>query len=112
MPATTRRRSPKAADARAQAVRDAVTWEVQRFNSAVRDRAWDQMPVTHTAFGWYRVMAVSDDWWYTTGRAELATMPDASSLDRRSFAGCNDARWADLLRQVGVARHATFKEYR
>lgn len=66
-----------------------------RFNRAIANGARVILP---TAFGPYRVTSVGQDWWYQT---------DAL----RSFAGCNDGCWADLLAQAGVARNPRWAKY-
>ena len=81
---------------RFEAVMQAAQDERVRFNLAIQAGA---EPILQTAFGPYTVTAVTRDWWYST-------------TANRSFGGCNDGAWADLLHQAGVARNPLFAEVR
>lgn len=92
----------KAAQVRSEAVKAAVADEMTRFNAALADGKTAILP---TAFGPYRVQSVNSEWWYCCYPAESKSN---NWLSQRSFAGCNDGDWADLLAQVGVARNPFF----
>lgn len=96
------------------AISAAAADELSRFNGALAQLAHDtgvNYPVLHTAFGDYSVVHVSSDWWYSCVLAGHDPR-NVSYLDRRSFVGCNDGTWADLLRQVGVSRHPRWTAFR
>ncbi len=57
-----------------------------------------------TAFGEYELVRVSTDMWYGT----YPVGQIRNQFSHRSFAGCNDGQWADILKQAGVARHPLF----
>jgi hypothetical protein len=89
---------------RSRAVSAAVEAEHVIFNAKVFQGA---EAILHTAFGPYVVASVDRQWNYRTypvGRGR-------NWLDQRTFAGCNNDKWADLLRQVGVERHPLFAAY-
>lgn len=77
---------------RYHAVLTAAEEERRRFNEACSKGA---RPTIQTAFGPYTVTAVSGDWWYSTTAG-------------RSFCGCNDSQWANLMDQVHLERHPLF----
>lgn len=77
---------------RYNAVLTAAEEERRRFNEACTKGA---RPTMETAFGYYIVTFVSNEWWYSTTAG-------------RSFCGCNDRTWADLMAQVGLDRHPLF----
>ena len=79
--------------------------ERSRFNAAL---ASGKMATLQTAFGPFEVTAVDDNFWFTT-------FPEGRGRDqfsRRSFAGCNDGSWWDLLEQVGEPRAEFFTNER
>lgn len=55
-----------------------------------------------TAFGPYKVDYVDGEWWYHCHRI-IDGVVDAGSFSR-SFCGCNDGTWADLMAQAGIER--------
>jgi hypothetical protein len=59
-----------------------------------------QKPVIETAFGPYEVLGVTRERDCHCRRAGSAGSAD------RTFCGCNDGTWAQLMAQVAVARHA------
>ncbi len=91
-----RRERRKRERERFEATMEAARDERERFNAAIQAGA---EPILQTAFGPYRVTAVNRDWWYSTSA-------------QRSFCGCNDGDWADLLHQAGVVRNPLFVEVR
>ena len=84
---------------RSTRVTNAAADERARFNEACASGA---RPIITTHSGRWVVTHVSYDFWYTT-------YPEGGNPEdifgRRSWSGANDATWADLLRQAGVARH-------
>lgn len=80
--------------------------ERTRFNHALANGA---RVILKTAFGDYQVLSVDDQFWYHTQPAHFTT---ASVFDTRSFAGCNDGTWANLLEQAHVERNARWLERR
>ena len=90
---------------RHQKMMDAARDERTRFNAAL---ASGKTATLQTAFGPFEVTAVDDNFWFTTfpkGRAR-------DQFSQRSFAGCNDGSWHDLLEQVGEARAEFFTNER
>lgn len=73
--------------------------ERDRANAAI---AAGGVAIIDTFVGSYRVTGVTSDWWYASHPADKA--PDWANT--RSWAGCNDGQWADILRQLGVVRNA------
>lgn len=70
----------------------------KEFNEKVREN--DLVIILKTDIGNYRVYSVDGDWNYHCS-------PEGQSLDsfnRRSFAGCNDKDWDNLLEQAGIRR--------
>ena len=67
------------------------------FNLAVQGAI--QKPVIQTAFGPYEVLSVTREWDYHCRRAGSKGPAD------RTFCGCNDGTWANLLAQVKAPRH-------
>jgi len=53
----------------------------------------------------YELDAVTDDWWYITHPKDQ----EANYLNRRSWCGCNDDTWADIMKQLGLERHLLFR---
>ena len=96
MNARTRRADPDF-----QALLAATADERTRFNAALANGATATLP---TAFGPYTVDGVDADWWYHCHPASA----NQNWANARSFAGCNDGAWADLLAQAGVARNPRF----
>lgn len=69
----------------------AAAAERAAFNQAIAAGA----KVTLTTFcGDYKVLCVTEDWWYITVSANGY---------QRTWAGCNDGTWANLLKQAGLA---------
>jgi len=96
-----RREANKARDERARQVREAMIDERDRFNAKVLTGT---VAILQTAFGPFQVTSVNQDFWFSSHPAGQTR----SEWNRRSFAGCNNGSWADLLRQVGEARHPLF----
>lgn len=80
--------------------------ERTRFNQALANGA--VAVLQSTFFGPYRVTSVDEDFWYHT--YPMNQVPD--QFNRRSFAGCNDGTWANLLEQAHVERNARWLERR
>jgi len=91
----------EAQKARMFAVRAALADEMTRFNQV----AYQVLPVLHTAFGDYYVRSVNSEFWYMT----QASKTRSDSFSDRSFCGCNDGKWEDLLKQCGLSRHPLFQ---
>jgi hypothetical protein len=81
---------------RLQALKVKNSEDMTKFNAAIQAGA---KPILKTAFGDYVVKYVDDAWWYHTYPVNGSPNDPFSA---RSFAGCNDYAWADLLKQVGV----------
>lgn len=92
------KRTNSIAAKRLQAVFAAAADERRRMNEALHNGA---AVVIRTFCGEYRVTAVSDDWWYSS-------LPVSGSRDSRSWCGCNDGQWADMMRQAGIDRNPLF----
>jgi hypothetical protein len=90
-------RSERRQAERLRAITAAVTREMNAFNAAL---AAGKTAVLHTALGDYPVTRVRPDFWVECG----------TGLHQRSFAICNDSRWASLLQQAGVPRDPLFQE--
>lgn len=88
----------QAARERAVQVREAAAEERARFNRATGAGARVVIP---TAFGPYRVIRVREDWWYVC--------EPATGGETRTFAGCNDGTWSDMLEQARVERAPLFR---
>lgn len=73
--------------------------ERARFNAAIQNGAVVKL---HTFSGEYVVDYVNEDWWYIT---HDATQP-RGMFNQHHWCGCNDSKWADLMRQAGVERNA------
>jgi len=96
--------NPALSRARMAAVSAALMDEIQRFLAAVRAGA---QPMLQTAFGPYVVTSINK-------MLEATAHPSGKRADwanTRTFHLANDARWADLLRQVGVARNPLFTDH-
>ena len=94
-----KRAQNKARDERLNQISAALADERARFNAAIYERGIEV--VMDTAFGPYVVKSVD-------GRHDYHTYPATGRRDeysRRTFCGCNDGCWADLLRQAGVERN-------
>lgn len=88
---------------RAKLVAAAVQDETQRLNQALESGA---LVILKTAFGPYVLEYVSVDLWYHTHPAGQRR----DNFNHRSFAGCNDGTWANLLKQAGVERNPLFAD--
>lgn len=78
--------------------------ERRRFNDAVSSN--HRYPILTTSSGKYEVTSVDDSWYYTCypeGRPH-------SQFNQRTFLGCNDRDWENLLQQIGLSRHPYFRE--
>lgn len=98
------RAANKAKEARMAQIMEALADEKARFNHEI---ASGTTIILQTTFGPYTVDGVDQDFWYHTHIAG----EERHNLNSRSFAGCNDGKWADLLRQAGVTRHPLFTKY-
>jgi len=96
------RQEAKRQRARMKAVGEACQDEIGRFNQALSAGA---KVIINTAFGMYRVHSVNHDFWYKTSPFNQAP----SFTNQRSFCGCNDGQWADMMQQAGVLRNPLFK---
>lgn len=93
-----RRAARKARDERMEKIREAMQDERARFNEKVLGGA---VAILDTAFGLFEVDGVTPEFWFLTHpKGEKL-----STWNRRSFAGCNNGSWADLLEQVDEPRH-------
>lgn len=92
-------------DERHQVVGIAVADEKSRFNTALAN---GKAAILHTALGDYYVNSVNTDWWYSC----RLHREKSDWLTDRSFAGCNNGSWDDLMQQVGEARHPLFSHMR
>lgn len=99
------RKSRKPTNDRLYQVLLAMEDERQRFNHAIYEGG--KVAILHTAFGDYKVHGVDNEHWYHTVPAEQKTKVYGSE---RSFCGCNDGTWADLMKQVGEERNWLFRE--
>jgi hypothetical protein len=86
------RREREQRDRRLAAISEALADERRRFNEAVARVA---LATLRTAFGPYVVKFVNADHWYAC--YPVGGRPD-DHFSGRSFAGCNDGAWEDLLR--------------
>lgn len=87
----------KAQDDRLAACVAAVSDEQARFNKAIAAGAVVSLD---TFNGPCQVRRVSADFWYHT---------DGNGGYGRSWAGCNDWTWANLLAQAGVERNRLWR---
>ena len=92
----------RARNTRLAQVKAALTDERYRFNLALSQGV---KVILKTCFGDYQLIAVDPDHWYTTCRPNNS----GDAWGHRSFCGCNDGAWADLLRQANVTRHPLFQ---
>lgn len=93
------RKRNKQDDTRFKQVMAAITDERARFNAAIhQDRSKRVLLTTHS--GQHIVDYVTSEHWY---RAQ-----DVTSGLWQSWCGCNDDKWADLLKQAGVPRNPLF----
>jgi hypothetical protein len=90
-------RANKAAAERLARHSAAVADEGARFNEAIRAGAVVMLP---TFSGSYRVQYVDQDFFYHT---------DGNGGFGQSWAGCNNAVWADLLQQAGIERNPLYR---
>ena len=78
--------------------------ERARFNAALERGA---VVIITTFAGRYVVTSVDDNFWYHS-------YPEGSSprdwAGKRSWAGCNDGKWEDMLKQAGVERNPLWKK--
>ena len=49
----------------------------------------------------YRLVSVTNDWWYITAPVDGGS--------ERSWAGCNDGDWRDMMRQAGLERNPRWR---
>ena len=91
MQTMTRRERREAAD-RHERVTEACASERKRFNAAIRP---GYEPILQTFIGPQHVVRVTHDWWYQT-------------REGRSWCGCNDGDWANMMAQLGLARDREF----
>lgn len=78
-------------------IMEALRQEKEAFNRAIRNGA---VIILDTAFGPYVVDSVNYDHDYHCHRQGHPK----DGWNSRSFMGCNDGKWADLLRQANVNR--------
>ena len=98
------RAANKEKEARMAQIMKALTYEISELNVAINKGKEVILP---TAFGSYVVDGVDGNHWYYTHPQGT----NRSEFNSRSFAGCNDGKWADLLQQAGVTRHPLFAKY-
>jgi hypothetical protein len=79
-----------------QRTNEALIDEMVRFNAALERGA---QVLFHAKAGDRQVLGVETGGWY------VCLTPEGQTV---KFKGDNDAVWADLLRQAGVARHPYF----
>lgn len=91
-------RSRQLSNVRLQKVMAAIVDEKERFNTAIRSGA---IVMLTTFNGPYRVKYVDEEFWYHT---------DGNGGLGQSWCGCNDGKWADLLRQANVTRNPLFQD--
>mgnify|MGYP001576462373 CR=1 FL=1 len=94
--------------ARMQGIVAALATERTCFNNAVRDGA---VAILKTAFGDYQVEDVDSNHWYHCRPAGKEMVRRSDDWSYRHFAGCNDGKWADLLRQANIQRHPLFAKW-
>ena len=87
--------------ARYELVNQAVTEELARVNKRIADGA---VAYVHTFCGDYQLDYVTREWWYITHPKGQSK----NGLNQRSWAGCNDSDWADIMKQLGEARNEYF----
>jgi len=79
---------------------EAAADERKRMNAAVAAGA---TVYVKTFVGTYRLLSVTNDWWYAT-----ISFDGKSS---RAWAGCNDGDWADMMAQAGLRRNPRWAGY-
>ena len=90
----------KARNERAKLVKAGVADEIGRVNRALASKSI----IIGTAFGPYELEAVTPGFDYIThpeGKGK-------SWMNQRTFAGCNDGTWAQIMRDAGEKRAASF----
>jgi hypothetical protein len=98
------RRENKASRERLDRCKEALAEEVVRVNRVIRHGV---VIVLKTGFGPYQLDGVSrvDGMDYTTHPAETTK----SWSNTRTFMGCNDGQWAEIMRQAGEGRNPLFR---
>ena len=85
-------------------IMEALRIEYSLFRQALENGIEVILP---TAFGPYIVDGISPDHQYSSHPQGSTT----NDYNHRTFYGCNDGAWADLLRQAGVERHPLFAKW-
>lgn len=79
--------------------------ERDSFNSYCSGLEREELPILETAFGRYFVAHVDNDFWY-----ECYAVESPFGYSRR-FAGCNNHKWQDLLRQCSLKPDPYWKQH-
>ena len=82
-------------------VREAVKDEHARVNQAVSQ---GKVALVHTFCGDHVLDSVDSEFWYHTHKVGQSN----TYMNTRSWAGCNDGDWADIMRQLGLERNPLF----
>jgi hypothetical protein len=81
----------------------AIKDEITRFNQS----AHKNPIIIETAFGNHFVDGCTFEHWYQAYPQNVSP----NMYNRRTFMGCNDCRWSDMLKKAGVQRNQLFSQY-
>lgn len=79
---------------------EAAADERKRMNAALAAGA---VVYVNTFLGTYRLLSVTNEWWYATISLDGRT--------NRAWAGCNDGDWADMMAQAGIPRNPRWARF-
>jgi len=97
------RQSTKEGKERLRAISEAIQLEMVAVNEALQS---GKIAVIETFCGRYILKSVSSDFWYYT--YPEGQKPD--SFNSRSWAGCNDGTWEDIMKQLDLERHPLWRK--
>jgi hypothetical protein len=81
-----------------QRVNEAAQEELNRMNESVQS---GKTVLVKTFLGNYVLDYVDNDWWYHTHPQGQTS----SWMNQRSWCGCNDGDWAEMMKQAGLDRN-------
>lgn len=81
-----------------QRIMAAAKDERDRMNEAVHN---GKEIIVKTFCGNYTLDYVTDDWWYHTHPQGQTS----NWMNQRSWCGCNDGDWAEMMKQAGLKRN-------
>lgn len=99
----TKKAERKALEERHRDVSRAIQLEMAVVNETIEKGG---IAIIDTFCGPYQLDFINSDFWYITHPKGK----QRDSFNRRSWAGCNDRTWEDILGQLGIERHPLFKK--